>query len=140
MFAALSKGGDGERDQQRPVAMCFHYSASCKKDIVFSIQWERMNDIQILTIGVAVVVPFLGVMLGVLINNTRLNDVKELLRAEIHSEGAILRKEMAEFRSETRGEIAELRLLIEKQHSEVMAKLIDMDNRILRLESQRLVQ
>jgi hypothetical protein len=81
-----------------------------------------MNDIQILTLAVVVVVPFFGVMLGVLINNTRLNDVKEVLRAEIHAESA------------------EMRQIIERHHSEVMAKLIDMDNRILRLESQRLIQ
>jgi hypothetical protein len=75
-----------------------------------------MNDIQILTLALTVAVTFIGVMLGVLINNNRLNDVKDLLRAEIRAEGA------------------ELRGLIERHHSEMMAKLIEMDNRILRLE------
>jgi hypothetical protein len=88
-----------------------------------------MTDIQILTLALTAVVPFFGVVLGVLINNTRLtdvntrmNDVKEVLRAEI------------------RAESAETREIIEKHHSEIMAKLIDMDNRISRLESQRLIQ
>ncbi len=31
-----------------------------------------MNDIQMLTLALTVVVPFFGVMLGVLLNNTRL--------------------------------------------------------------------
>ena len=81
-----------------------------------------MTDIRIPTLALTVVVPFFGVLLGVLTNNSRLNDVKEVLRAEI------------------RAESAEMRQIIERHHSEVMAKLIDMDNRILRLESQRLIQ
>jgi hypothetical protein len=88
-----------------------------------------MTDIQILTLALTVVVPFFGVVLGVLINNSRLDDLKELMRAEIRAESADLRKE-----------IGDLRSLMERHHSEVMSKLIDMDNRILRLESQRLIQ
>jgi hypothetical protein len=95
-----------------------------------------MTDIQILTLALTVVVPFFGVLLGVLINNTRLtdvntrmSDVKEVLRAEIRAESAELRKEMRDLSS-----------LMERHHSEIMAKLIEMDNRILRLESQRLIQ
>lgn len=95
-----------------------------------------MSDIQILTLALTVVVPFFGVMLGVLINNSRLGDVntrmdetKELLRAEIRAAGAELRADMAELRS-----------IMQRQHSEIMAKLMEMDNRILRLESQRLIQ
>ena len=96
----------------------------------------RMNDLQILTLAVAVVVPFFGVTLGVLLNNSRLNDVnnrildmKEILRAEIQAE-----------RADRRAENADLRILFEKHHSEIMAKLIEMDNRIVRLEAQRLIQ
>jgi hypothetical protein len=84
-----------------------------------------MNDIQILTLALAVVVPFFGVTPGVLLNNTRFNDVKEVLRAEIQAE-----------RADRHAENAEIRTLIERHHSEIMAKLIEMDNRTLRLESQ----
>ena len=90
---------------------------------------RRMNGIQILTLAVAVVVPFFGVTLGVLLNNTRLNDVKEVLRAEIQAE-----------RADRHAENAEIRTLIERHHSEIMAKLIEMDNRIVRLGAQRLIQ
>ena len=76
-----------------------------------------MKDIQILTLALTVAVTFIGVMTGVLINNNRLNDVKELLRAEIHAESATTRA------------------MMEKNHSELLTKLIEMDSRILRLES-----
>lgn len=99
-----------------------------------------MNDIQILTLALTVVVPFFGVMLGVLINNSRLGDVnnrigdvKEFLNDRIDSSAAGVRAEM-------RTQNAELLTLIERHHSELMAKMIDMDNRMVRLESQRLVQ
>lgn len=88
-----------------------------------------MNDIQILTLALTVAVTFIGVMTGVLINNNRLNDVKELLRAEIHAESA-----------ERRADMSSLRMLIEKNHSELLTKPIEMDGRILRLETQRLIQ
>ncbi len=92
-----------------------------------------MNDIQILTLAVAAVVPFFGVTLGVLLNNTRLNDVnnrilvvKEVLRAEIQAE-----------RADRHAENPEIRTLIETHHSEIMAKLIEMDNCIVTLSPQR---
>lgn len=97
---------------------------------------EKMTDTQILTLALTAVVPSLVVMLGVLINNIRLNDVKELLRAEIKAEGAERHADIAVLR----GEMSEMRSLIERHHSELMSKLIEMDNRILRLESQRLIQ
>ncbi len=99
-----------------------------------------MNDTQILTLALTVVVPSLVVMLGILINNTRLNDVKELLRERIDLGAAALRAEIKAEGAERHAENAEMRLLIERHHSEMMAKLIEMDNRILRLESQRLIQ
>lgn len=99
-----------------------------------------MNDIQMLSMTLTVVVPFFGVMLGVLINNTRLNDVKEHLREKINVSNSALRAEMRAENAEMRAENTEMRSLIEKHHSEIMAKLIEMDNRIVRLESQRLIQ
>ena len=81
-----------------------------------------MNHLQILTLSLTLAVSFIGVLTGVLINNNRLNDVKELLRAEIRAESA-----------QTRG-------LIEKHHSELMMKFLEMDNRLARLEAPRLTQ
>jgi len=49
-------------------------------------------------------------------SNSRATDVKEVPRAEMHSQ------------------IAELRLLIERSHSEMMLKLTEMDGRLTRIE------
>jgi hypothetical protein len=62
-----------------------------------------------------------------------MNEMKELLRAEIRAEGA-------ELRAEIRAQGAEMRELFERRHSEIRSKLMEMDNRILRLASQRLIQ
>jgi hypothetical protein len=74
-----------------------------------------MTDIQMLTIALAIIVP-----LSLLIySNSRVTDVKEVLRAEMHSQ------------------IAELRLLIERNHSEMMLKLAEMVGRLTRVENHR---
>jgi hypothetical protein len=76
-------------------------------------QPEAMSDIQILTIALAIIVP-----LSLLIySNSRVTDVKEVLRAEMHSQNA------------------ELRLPIERNHSETMLKLAGMDGRLTRIEN-----
>src|ERR1022692_4804324 len=59
-----------------------------------------MNNIQILTIAIALGTSFLAVLTGVLLNNSRLNEVKELLRAEIRAAHAEMRAEFAEVRGE----------------------------------------
>ena len=41
-----------------------------------------MTNVQVLTIAITLGASFLAVLTGVLLNNTRLNDVKKLLRAE----------------------------------------------------------
>jgi hypothetical protein len=85
-----------------------------------------VTDVQLF---LAVGLPTFTVLIGILLNNYRLNDIKELLRAEIQS----VRAETQSVRSDMRGEIqavrsdvragfAELRVLIER-NSEVMMKL-----------------
>ena len=81
-----------------------------------------MTDAQLVTVAVGLSISFLTVFLGVLINNSRLNDVKELLRAEIRAQ-AVERRELAG-----------------RHHSKMMAKFVELDNRLFRLESQRLVR
>jgi hypothetical protein len=76
-----------------------------------------MTDIQMLTIALAI-----GVPLSLLIySNSRVTDVKEVLRAEMPSQ------------------IAEVRLLIERNHSEVVLKLAEMVGRLTRIEKRRLL-
>lgn len=74
-----------------------------------------MTNIQILTIAIALGTSFLAVLTGVLLNNTRLNDVKEVLAAKIAAEDAQLRLQMGR-------NYADPRMLIEKNHSEMLLK------------------
>jgi len=85
-----------------------------------------MTNIQILTIVIALGTSFLAVLTGVLLNNTRLNDVKELLRAEIRAAHA-----------EMRADLGDLRILMEKNHSETLARFAELDSRLTRLENER---
>jgi hypothetical protein len=89
-----------------------------------------VTNIQILTIVIALGTSFLAVLTGVLLNNTRLNDVKEVLAAKVAAGDAELRAQMGENH-------ADLRLLIERNHSEMLLKLVDMDNRLTRIEHER---
>jgi hypothetical protein len=85
-----------------------------------------MTDIQLLTLALAVIIP-----LSLLIySNSRISDV----RASI-ADSATATKET--LRAEMHAQFAELRLLIERNHSEVMLKLADVENRLTRLENER---
>ena len=85
-----------------------------------------MTDVQIFTIALAISTSFLAVFLGVFLNYNRLNDVKELLAAKIEASRA---------RSST--EVVELRVLIEKNHSEMIVRLSDIEGRLTRIENER---
>jgi hypothetical protein len=67
-----------------------------------------MTDTQILTVVIAMVVPFLAVFAGVLLNNSRLNDVRDTLRAEMRA-----------------------------NQSELLAKFAELDGRLSRIEGER---
>src|SRR5437016_1882933 len=96
---------------------------------------ESMTDVQILTIAIALATSFLAVMVGVLLNNTRLNDVKELLAARIETRAAA--QQLDESRVLVAQQLNELRVLIEKNHSEMLLKISEMDNRLTRIENER---
>ena len=77
------------------------------------------TDVRVLTIAITLGTSFLAVLMGVLLNNTRLTDVKVTLRSEMQAL------------------IAELRLLIERNHSELMLiKLADIGGRLSRIENE----
>src|ERR1019366_1911721 len=86
----------------------------------------RMTDIQLLTLALAVSVP-----LSLLIySNSRIGDLRTDMHASINETKETLRAEM-------RAQFAELLRIIERNHSEVMAKLTDLDNRLTKLENER---
>ena len=93
-----------------------------------------MANIQILT---ALGTSFLAVLTGVLLNNTRLNDVKEVLVAKSAAGDTELRLQIERNRAELNAGVADLRVLIEKNHSEMLLKLVDVDNRLTRIEHER---
>ena len=66
-----------------------------------------MRDIQLVTVALATVPTMLVVLVGLLVNNARLNDVRDLLRAEIA-----------------------------KSHSELLMKFAELDGRIDALDSR----
>lgn len=72
-----------------------------------------------LTIAIALSTSFFAVLVGVLLNNSRLNGVKELLTARMAAGNA------------------DLRLLIDRNHSELMLKLADIEGRLTKIENER---
>ena len=76
-----------------------------------------MNEIQLLSLALTVVPTMTVVLIGVLINNARLSDVKDSLKTEIGSVRDVLRAEM------------------DKNHSEMLHRFADLDTRMTRLEN-----
>ena len=81
-----------------------------------------------LTIAISLALSFIAVFTGVLMNNNRLNDVKELLRAEIKASQA-----------EIKASHAELTSLLVSRFAELDARLIHIEDRLSRLEGDRRV-
>jgi len=67
-----------------------------------------MTDAQLVAVALATIPTFLAVLVGIFINNHRLNDVRDLLRAEMS-----------------------------KNQSELLQKFAEMDGGIIRLEERR---
>jgi hypothetical protein len=86
-----------------------------------------VTNIQILAIVIALGASFLAVLTGVLMNNTRLNDVKEVLAAKVAAGDVELHLQIERSRAELNASVADLRVLIEKNHSEMLLKLVDME-------------
>jgi len=99
---------------------------------------------QVLTLTVANLPTFTLVLLGILYNNARLNDLRDLFRAEmkfetqgVRGEVSVLRGEFQVLRSEVNAEIRDVRVTMEKYHNDVLRILADHDHRISRLEDKQ---
>ena len=84
-----------------------------------------MIDTQILTIAMSTAPTMLIVLVGILINNARLGDVKEILRAETRAEISALRVEINERFN-----------VIENKLDTILRLLADLDQRVTRLEAR----
>lgn len=106
---------------------------------------------QVLTLTVANLPTFTLVLLGILYNNARLNDLRDLFRAEMKFETQGVRGEVSGLRGEVSGlrgefqvllsevnaEIRDVRATMEKYHNDVLRILADHDHRISRLEDKQ---
>jgi hypothetical protein len=69
----------------------------------------------------AIGVPVIAIMLGMLFNHTRINDMRDLLRAEIQTS-----------REQTRSDFNELKSMIQV----MMSKIDELDTRLTRVEER----
>jgi hypothetical protein len=79
----------------------------------------------------AVGIPFFAVLIGLVFNNIRINDMRDLLRAEIQTSRAESKADIAELRgefAELRAEMRGMRQLIDA----IMGKLDELDRRSTR--------
>jgi hypothetical protein len=65
-----------------------------------------MSETQLLSVALTTVPTMIVVLIGILLNNARLNDIKEVLRAEM-----------------------------DKNHSEMLHRFGDLDTRLVRIEN-----
>ena len=83
----------------------------------------KPEQFQLIAMAIGPVATLIVVMLGVFVQNrhvdVRINDLKELLRAEI------------------RAEFAELRAEMRAQHSDLLGKFAELDTRLTRIENER---
>ena len=105
-----------------------------------------MTNVQILTIVIALATSFIAVLTGVLLNNTRLNDVKESLNHRLDDFSRHFDDRLDDLKHVTAArfetcasarDFQELRVLMERNHSEMLLKFAEMDNRLSRIESER---
>ena len=83
-----------------------------------------MNETRILGLALTVIPMMTIVLVGILINNSRLTDVKDLLKSEVGG----VRSELAGAR-----EVLESRM--DKNHSEMLHRFADLDTRMTRIEN-----
>jgi len=88
-----------------------------------------MNESQILSLAVATTPMMLVVLVGIVVNNLRLNDMRDFLRAEIKASGA-------EIRAELGSKIQALEGRIQGIESRLEARMLGVEGRIQGLEGE----
>ena len=79
-----------------------------------------MTEVQMFTIALSTVPTMVVVLVGILISNVRLGDVRDLMRAEIKVVEASVKAVEAS---------------IEKNHSEMLHRFAELDTRLSRIEN-----
>ena len=80
-------------------------------------------------------VPMLvALLIGLLLNNARLGDVRDLLRAEIKGTRDLLDARLEGVESKVDAELEAVEARMERDHSEMLHRFADLDSRIGRIE------
>jgi len=96
-----------------------------------------VSNVQILTIALTIPTAFIAVLIGVLLNNARLGDIRDLVNRRVDDAKNVLEAKIEASRVHSSKEISDLRILIEKNHSELLLKFAEMDGRLTRIEGER---
>ncbi len=89
-----------------------------------------MTEAQYITLVLGFVATIATALIALLINNSRLTDVKDALRGESKADAGTLRGEMAALREAILSQMA-------TYHLDVISKIAELDNRITRLQMDR---
>ncbi len=90
-----------------------------------------MSREQMLTLALSTVPTMTVVLIGILLNNSGLNDLKEGLRSEIR----VIDERMNALQQVVRAQLEAQRSEMDKNHSEMLHRFGDLDNRLTRIES-----
>jgi hypothetical protein len=86
-----------------------------------------MTEAQYISLVLGFGATIAAILISLLINNARLNDTKEALRAESGAEISALRAEISALREAILSQMATYQM-------DIIAKIAELDNRITRLE------
>ena len=90
-----------------------------------------MNEAQALNLALATLPTTVVVLVGILLNNARLTDFKEVLRAEIR----VVEAQVKNVEAQVKAVEAQLTSQLDKNHSEMLHRFGDLDTRLTRIES-----
>ncbi|SPF34999.1 hypothetical protein SBA4_1600020 [Candidatus Sulfopaludibacter sp. SbA4] len=96
-----------------------------------------MSNVQILTTALTVPTAFLAVLMGVLLNNGRLGDIRDLVNRRVEDTKNLLEAKIDKVDAKIDNRAGELRILMEKNHSELLMKFSEMESPLSRIENER---
>jgi len=96
-----------------------------------------VSNVQILTTALTVPTAFLAVLMGVLLNNGRLGDIRDLVNRRVEDTKNLLEAKIDKVDAKIDNRAGELRILMEKNHSELLMKFSEMESPLSRIENER---
>lgn len=90
-----------------------------------------MSNEQILTVALSTVLTMIVVLIGILLNTARLNDMKQVFDARLNDLKELLRAEI----KVVDATIKVVEANIEKNHSEMLRRFGDLGTRLTRIEN-----